>query len=409
MRILQINTVSGYSSTGRTCVELADFLEKKGHDSYIAYGQGATSFEKSYKIGGVLENHLHNIGSRLYGKQGYFSTKGTINLIKLINKIDPDVIHLRNLHGNYLNIEILFDYLLKVQKPVVWSLHDCWAFTGKCAHYTDATCYKWETECHTCPQVKKYPASIFLDQTKKMFRDKSKWFNSINNLTIVPVSKWLETEVKKSFFKYKNINQIYNWINHDIFKPLKVKEKVKVKAKYGISSAKFIVLCVSAAWNSTSNKYVDVIKLSNLIDHNTIQIVLVGKIKKQELTKNIIHLPYLHGEEELSKIYSIADTYVHLSTEDTFGKVIAEAMSCGTPAIVYNSTACPEIIGEGCGYVVEKRNVRIIYEKIQIIKENGKKKYSSNCRNYAIDNFDLDTNINKTIKCYNQSLENNVS
>ena len=156
MKVLQINTVSGFGSTGRTCSEISEALREQGHQAYIAYGQRTSLLNgRSFKIGTKLENHYHNVYSRIWGKQGYQTKNGTKKLINYIESINPDVIHLDNLHGNYLNLEILFNYLAKADKPVFWTLHDCWAFTGKCSHYTDVGCYKWQTHCNHCPQVKK--------------------------------------------------------------------------------------------------------------------------------------------------------------------------------------------------------------------------------------------------------------
>jgi len=396
-----INTVSGFGSTGSICVDIATELEKQGHVCYIAYGQGTTTYPKSFKIGTVIENHLHNIGSRITGKQGYFTKKGTHKLVKFIKEYNPDVIHLHNLHGNYLNLKILFNYLIKVQKPIVWTLHDCWAFTGKCAHYTDVQCYKWQTQCNKCPQVQKYPPSLFFDQSQTMFEDKKKWFTALKNLTIVPVSHWLEGEVKKSFFKNNTIIPIYNWVDHTLFKP----SNENVKEYYGIASNKFIILGVSASWSFSNDRLKDFIALSKLISDD-MQIVLVGKTtNKKDIPSSIIHIPYINGTNNLAKIYSNANVYVHVSTEDTFGKVIAEALSCGTPAIVYNTTACPEIVGEGCGYIVEKRNTTQIFEAILKIKAVPKKQYTEKCRKHVIENFDFNTNINRTIAIYKEMLK----
>ena len=400
MKVLMINSVSGFGSTGSICVDIATELERQNHECYIAYGQVSRGYEKEFKIGTRLENHLHNIGSRVFGKQGYFTKTGTKKLVAFIKDYNPDVIHLHNLHGNYLNLEILFEYLNEVQKPVVWTLHDCWAFTGKCAHYTEVACYKWETHCHKCPQVNSYPSSIVLDQSNTMFEDKKKWFTSIDNLTIIPVSNWLSNEVKRSFLGNKSIKMIYNWVNHEVFKPY----EEDVKEKYNIPNAKFIILGVSAGWSCNSIKFKDFITLSKILPED-IQIVLIGKSDKNlKFPSNIIHIPYVENTEELAKLYSNADVYVHLSREDTFGKVIAEALSCGTPAIVYNATGCPEIVGEGCGYVVDKGAIEEVKSKILTIKQVGKENYSVASRKFVLGNFDIHTNIDVTIEMYKNIL-----
>lgn len=400
MKVLMINTVCGFGSTGSICVDIAAVLEKQGHECYIAYGQGNTTYDKTFKIGTTLENHLHNLGSRITGKQGYFTKKGTLKLIEFIKEYKPDVIHLHNLHGNYINLKLLFTYLSEFDKSVVWTLHDCWAFTGKCSHYTDVACYKWQSHCDHCPQVKKYPPSLFFDRSRTMFADKREWFNSVKNLVIIPVSNWLAEEVGKSFLRSHSIKTIYNWVNHDVFKS----RSEDIKEEYGISKNKFIILGVSASWSSTNNKLKDFIELSKIISED-MQIVLVGKANTKDIPSSIIHIPYVYGVNELAKIYSNADVYVHLSTEDTFGKVIAEAMSCGTPVIVYNATACPEIVGEGCGYVVERRDLIEINKRLHIIKEKGKNQYSKKCRNYVVENFDFERNIIKTIDIYKDCIK----
>lgn len=396
-----INSVSGYGSTGSICVDIAKELELQGHECYIAFGQISKGYKKGFKIGTKLENHLHNIGSRLFGKQGYFSKRGTKKLIQFITDYNPDIIHLHNLHGNYLNLEVLFRYLNKVQKPVVWTFHDCWAFTGKCAHYTDVACEKWKTTCTNCPQLHTYPPSLFFDHSKDMHVDKKKWFTSVENLQIITVSNWLKQQVAQSFFKNNAIETIYNWVDHSVFKAT-VDETFA--ATYFLEKDKFTIVLVSAGWFERDNKWKDALKLSALCG-SEIQMILIGGVEdKIKMPQNIIHIPYLNGSTELAKAYSFADVYVHLSSEDTFGKVIAEAMSCGTPAVVYNSTACPEIVGSECGFVVEKNNISQVYEAVLKIKKVGKIQYQDKCRSRVVVNFDLKSNLALTINAYQKLL-----
>ncbi len=401
MKVLMINSVAGFGSTGSICVDIANELARQGSEGFIAYGQINRGFKNVFKIGTVIENHLHNLGSRILGNQGYYTRSGTKKLVKFIEKYNPDVIHLHNLHGNYLNLEILFEYLIKVQKPIVWTLHDCWAFTGKCTYFTDVACGKWQSECHKCPQIHKYPPSIYFDRSRMMFKDKKKWFTALKNVTILPVSHWLASEVEKSFLNKYNIQPIYNWINHDIFKP---SEQNDVAASYNLDANKFTILCVSAFWNKNDVRFQDLLKLAQTVgDHY--QIVVVGKMEAPKLLpSNCSYFSYINGKDELAKLYNFADVYVHLSTEDTFGLVIAEAMSCGTPVIVYDVTACPEIVGEGCGYKVEKRNIAEIVNRIKLVEKDGKNFYSMNCRQHVLKNFDISTNINDILNVYKNAL-----
>ncbi|WP_053373004.1 glycosyltransferase [Paenibacillus sp. FJAT-27812] len=396
MKVLQINTVYRVKSTGRTCYELSMSMEKAGHECYTAYGFGFWEDKNSYRIGNNKEYYFHNISSRVTGKQGYYSVNGTKRLINYIKKINPDIIHLRNLHANYLNLPILFDYLANADIPVVLNLHDCWAFTGKCAHYTEIGCYKWKTQCGKCPKIKEYPSSIFRDFTTTMYEDKKKWFSSIKNLTVVGVSKWVAEQARQSFLSNRSITSIYNWIDHEIFKPY----QEEVFQKYDIEDTKFTIIGVSAIWSNDSPRLQDFRELAKIINDD-MQIILVGQTQGtiNEIDK-IKFIPFVDNTKDLAKLYSSADVYVHLSVEDTFGKVIAEAMACGTPAIVYNSTACPEIIGEGCGYIAEPRDVEQIYNHIVKIKENGKQYYSDNCVRFTKENYNYEKNVGKLLEIY---------
>ncbi len=396
MVILQINTVCGRGSTGSICVDIASQLEKMGHTCYIAYGQGNTDYEKSYKIGSKLENYLHNIGSRLLGNQGYYTAKGTRRLVKYIEHVKPDIIHLHNLHGNYLNLRIIFNFLSMAGISVVWTLHDCWAFTGKCAHYTSAGCYKWEKQCGHCPQFRSYPSSLFLDRSRRLYTDKKKWFTSIDNMAIVSVSRWLQKEASRSFLSKYPVSYIYNWVDYKKFFP----QPEDIRKKYQIPEDKFILLSVSAGWNKNTSRYKDAMELMKMLPED-MHLVMVGQCYKDtEIPPSITHIPYIQGAEELAKVYSAADVYVHLSVEDTFGKVIAEAMACGTPSIVFDSTACPELIGNNCGYVVRPHNVSDIIAKANIIKKNGKKYFSTPAINYVKENFDYERNVMQIIRLY---------
>lgn len=410
MRVLQINTVCGFSSTGRTSAELAQVLLEKGHECYVAYGQGTTTFANAYKIGTRLENHAHNLGSRLLGKQGYFTKGGTKRLVQLIGRLHPDIIHLRNLHGNYLNLDILFGFLAESATPVIWTLHDCWAFTGKCAHYSAISCYKWKELCNRCPQYRKYPPSFFFDCSERMYQDKKRWFTSIQNMTLVPVSDWLAGEVRQSFLAKYPIARIYNWIDRNVFAPCGSEAARTIRRRYGLADDAFVVLGVSASWSdrkgsSSADRVHDFALLSQRL-RPPMQLVMLGAAKsRSSIPKNGVHIPYVHDLAELAAIYNMADVYVHLSREDTFGKVIAEALACGIPAVVYNSTACPEVVGEGCGHVAEAGNVDQVYEFLGKIQQAGKQAYSSQCVSFVDANFDLRKNTEAHMALYRKVLE----
>ena len=400
MKVLQINTVYNEKSTGRTCLEVKRELENNGHQGFVAYGRGKHSDQNTYRIGSEIEYYFHNIMARITGFQGYFSFFATKRLIRYIKHISPDIIHIRNLHANYLNLPLIFKFLKEANIPVVLNLHDCWAFTGKCAHYTDIQCYKWKTECYQCPAVRNYPKSLFFDKTKKMYKDKKKGFSEIKNLTVVGVSHWTAEQARMSFLSKRNILTIYNWIDREVFKP----KRENVLGKYGLDMSKFTILGISTSWTEGSPRYEDFIKISHLVQED-IQIILVGYSEVTEFPKNIKHISFIDGINELAKLYSSADAFVHLSTEDTFGKVITEAMACGTPSVVYNSTALPELIEDGSGYVIEPRDVNGVVDALYKIMSKGKRYYSDKCILNVAKNFDYFTNIKKLISLYESILD----
>ncbi len=402
MKVLQINAVYGISSTGRTVAELDEYLKKTGIESIVATTQTTINRDDIYIIGTKLERKIHAFFSRLTGKQAYFSFFATKRLLRWVKKEQPDIIHLRNLHANYIHLGLLLKYIKKHNIATVITLHDCWIFTGKCTHYTEQACYKWETGCHSCPQLKKDNKSWFFDSTKKLWEDKKEWLQAIPSLAVIGVSDWITNEGKKSFLNNASIfKRIYNWIDLKVFYP----REESLLEKYNLSKDKFLILCIGAVWTIESLKYKDLLELSKRLDNDT-RIVLAGKLSKDMiLPENVISIGYISDTAELAKLYSSVDVYVHLSREDTFGKVIAEALACGTPAIVYNATACPELIGENCGYVVEKGNVLGIVDAIKHIKENGKGYYSSFCVNFAKYNFEKDTLIEEMKAIYCKLLE----
>ena len=398
MKVLQINAVSGIRSTGRICVEIADYLNNNGSEGYIAHSAGLP-YEKGYRIGTPIGIKLHGLYSRVFGMQAYFSKNGTKKLIKYIEVLKPDIVHLHNLHGNYINLKLLLEYLAEKDIPSVLTLHDCWFFTGKCTYYTVDGCYKWQVGCEDCPRLKKDNPSWFLDCTKKMYRDKKEWLGKIPRLAVVGVSDWITNEARKSYLSSaKILTRIYNWNDIDIFKPV----ITDMRFKLGLES-KFIILGVSSGWSSAKGLD-NFINLANLISYDMV-IILVGDMSaKVNLPKNIIHIKETHNINELVEYYSMADVFMNFSLEETFGKVTAEALACGTPAIAINSTANPELLGDGCGYVVEKDDIGGVVEYIREIKRQGKDSYSKHCVAYARHNFCMDDIIQEYVALYKKLL-----
>ena len=398
MKIVQINAVCDSGSTGRTCKELNEALLQAGHHGLILYGNGSSQYPYGRKIEGDMGIKVHALLSRLLGKNAAYSPMATRKAIKIIKVYKPDVVHLRNLHGNYINLKQLLKYLAKHHIATVISLHDCWIFTGKCTHYTQTGCNRWQTGCHNCPSLKKDIPSFFFDRTREMWKEKNNLLREIPRLAVIGVSDWITEEGRKSpfFANAKEITRIYNWIDLDTFY---LRQDITA-AKYSIPEGKYTVLCVGAGWNPQADRTRDLLRLAENLGKDY-QILLAGNITQEmELPENITQVGYISSAEELAKLYSAVDVYVHLSREDTFGKVIAEAMACGTPAVVYNATACPELVDEGCGYVVKTGDVQAMAKAIEKIVQQGKNTYREQCIQNVHRRFAKDALIQETLELY---------
>lgn len=402
MKILQINAVYGSSSTGRTTMELDNELLNQGYDSIIAVPKATKAKDNIYIIGNKLDRSLHGLFSRLLGTQAYFSTTSTKKLIGYIENEKPDVIHLRNLHGNYINLPILLKYIAKEDIPTVITLHDCWFFTGKCCYYTADGCDKWQTQCDNCPILQKYNKSWFFDRTKKMFNDKKELLGNIRCLAVVGVSDWIANEGKKSpiFAKARIIKGIYNWINLEAFCP---QDTTALREEHNLKN-EFIVLCVSHSWSAEKGLY-KVIDLAKKMPH--IKFLLIGKMPEGcELPENITSIGVVNSVEKLSAYYSMADVMLNLSVQETFGKTTAEAIATGTPVIGYNSTATPELIGNGCGKLLElDATIDEVATAVEEVKQKGKSAYFNTCVEFAKSNFDKNKLINDYIDLYKEMIE----
>lgn len=384
MKILQINATNKYGSTGTNIQELKLYFQEKGHSCFnaVAYGEDA-----DYYIGCKLDRNIHGLLSRVFGMQGYFSITSTIRLIKWINDIKPNIILLNNVHGNYLNFRLIVKYCTQKSIPVVFVLHDCWFYTGKCCHYTVDGCYKWKTiSCRHCPRNHLDNSSWFFDCTNRMINDKYKLYKEIKYGGIIGVSQWILNEAKQSIMtSIPNKVVIYNWVNLDVFKP----------AQCHIED-EFIILAVCSDWQYSKGLN-DALELSKMLPKGT-KLCLIGNIIERGINKedyNILFIPRTENREELVRWYNRAGVFINFSLEESFGKVTAEALACGTPVIVKNSTASPELVGEGCGYVVSGESVKDILAKCLIVKENGKSYYSAKCRRFAVNNFDYRANAEK--------------
>ncbi len=334
MKVLQINSVCGIRSTGRICTDIAESLEKQGHQCKIAYGREIVpkQYQKyAVRIGSNLSVKNDAFFTRLFDNAGFNSTHATKKFIKWVKEYKPDVIHLHNLHGYYINIKILFDFLAKSNIPVVWTLHDCWAFTGHCAHFALKKCNKWQTQCFQCPSKKSYPKSIFIDASKRNYKIKKRLFTSVPNMTIITPSDWLKSLVEKSFLGKYPVKTIHNGIDLDVFKPT----QSDFRAQHGLIDKK-IILGVASAWGKGKGLD-DFIELSKKLG-DEYKVVLVGLTKEQakNLPKEILVIERTNSVEQLAQIYTAADVFVNLTHNDTYPTVNLEAQACGVPVLTYN-------------------------------------------------------------------------
>ena len=400
MKVVQINEVCERGSTGSICKEISEFCFEKDIFNIVYYGQKSSSYKNSRRFGCRIENLIHSLlFTRILGIHGYGSILNTLCLIKLLKKEKPDIIHLHNLHTNYINYPILYNYIIKSKTPIVMTLHDCYNFTGQCEHYVGVDCNKFITGCCNCPFIHRtIAASTFFDWSHLLWKRKKRWYEKINQMKIVAVSKWLESETAKSILACGNhkISCIYNWVNTDIFHPRPLDELNIVSSKYSLNLEKKYIIAVAAEWKKNTTKYSDIIRLNEILPTHYQLIVVGASAPSTIFPDSIIRINYTENAEELACLYTIAVAYVHVSVCDTFGKVIAEAMACGTSPIVYNSTACPETTG-GYGVIVAPHNVEAIVSALNCLPSQR-----AEMINFVKTNYNKRKNISKYIELYKE-------
>ena len=361
MEIVQINATCGIGSTGKICVGISELLTEKGIGNYVL-----CSKNNGYPLGIEFANRKYTrrqaIKSRLLGNYGFNSKSETKKMIAELKKIKPDIVHLHNIHGHDCNLEMLFTYFKKNKTKLVWTFHDCWAFTGYCVYFDMAQCEKWKTSCADCPQKNAY--SLLFDKSNKLFERKKKLFDGLD-LTIVTPSKWLADIVKQSFLKEYPVVVINNGIDLGVFKPI----ASNFREKYGIQDKK-IILDVAFDWDA--RKGLDVfVELSKRLPSDY-QIVLVGtndEIDKQ-LPNNVISIHRTQNQRELAEIYSAADVFVNPTREDNYPTVNMESIACGTPVITFRTGGSPEMVDDATGAVVERDDVDALEREIVKICAN---------------------------------------
>lgn len=336
MKVLMINSVCGIRSTGRICTDTADRLKKQGHECRIAYGRESVpeQYEDvSYRIGGELPVRWNGIKARLFDNEGRNAKRATKTFLRWASTYDPDLLWLHNLHGYYINYEMLFTWIKsRPHMQVRWTLHDCWAFTGHCAHFSYIGCNQWKTGCARCPQTGEYPKSIGVSACKTNYFRKKHAFCGVSNMTLITPSHWLAALVKQSFLKNYPVEVVYNRIDEEVFRPT----YGNFREKYGLQNQK-IVLGVASAWSERKGLS-DFVKLDELLGKvYTLVLVGVDRATEKRLPSSIVCIPRTNSKKELAEIYTAADVFVNLTYEDTYPTVNLEAQACGTPCLTYKT------------------------------------------------------------------------
>ena len=384
MKIVQINSFSN-GSTGKIMMNIHNELLNNNYDSYAIWGRGRCANNKNeIYLNDKFGVYFHALYSRLTGKTGFASVSSTKRLIKKLEEIKPDIIHLHNIHGYYVNIELLFNYIKDNNIKVVWTFHDCWPFTGQCPFFTYSKCAKWERECNNCPMINEYPKTI-KDNSKWNYYKKKDLFSNLNMIIVTP-SNWLANLVKQSFLKEYPVYVVNNGIDLNVFKPT----ESDFKNKYNILNKK-IILGVAHVWNYRKGLK-DFIKLSKIINDDWV-IVLVGLTKKQieNLPNNIIGITRTENQSELAGIYSVADVYFNPTLEDNYPTTNLEAIACQTPVITYNTGGSSEIVREskfGCVIKSFDEIIPLLDKKYEYDFDSKKLDYNYMCKKY-VEIYDL--------------------
>ena len=355
MRILELNTFAGSGSTGRIALEIAQFAATQGAETIIGFGAGDVPPDAelfALRMGGKLSRKWHGLFRKLLDAEGYGSVAATRKLICFLAEWQPDIVHLHNIHGCYVNHALLFGYLKAHSIPVVWTLHDCWPFTGHCAYFDYAACNLWQTECHRCPQQRSYPVCIGLDGSQRNHRRRKQLFTSLPNLTLVTPCHWLQGLVANSFLGNVPSRVIYNGVDRGMFFP----RESDIRTRHNLEE-RFVALAVASEWEPRKG-YALLTELAAKLGKE-VKLVVIGLTQDQidALPKSILGLPKTASARELAKWYSTADCFVNPTLEDNMPLVNLEALACGTPIATFATGGCPESVTPACGLVVPKGDV----------------------------------------------------
>ncbi|MBO5014256.1 MAG: glycosyltransferase [Bacteroidaceae bacterium] len=405
MRILQINAVYGHGSTGVIVKDIYELCNKSDIECFLASPDPDVLFcPTGYKIGNQMDHKIHAFLCRAGGKQAYYSAISTRKLCKYIDRISPDIVHLHNLHSNYIHLNRLLKFLAERRISVVVTLHDCWFYTGGCFHYTTSRCDKWKTTCGDCPRRYMDTPAYLCDSSHCILNDRKIYFDMIDNLTVTGVSSWITSEAQKSVLSKHKIVTIRNGVDTKVFHPCSSSLKRDLNLE-----DKFVILGPASKWLLKINSdYLS--KFCNLLKDDEV-LLLYGATDTETykgLPANVITYGYIHDREELVLLYSGADVFANVSHEDSFSLINIEAQACGTPIVTFACTGLTDTIDNQCGYSVSPNDVNEMYDKIQMIRSELEI-YSSKCRDYVLKYHDKNNIYDSYIKLYEEMVIHKTS
>jgi len=400
-KLVQINVASNCGSTGKIAEQIGGLMKAKGWESYIVHAQrySRPTILTDLSTSSSLTEKAHYFGSLLTDGQGLYSRNTTKDLVRKLEEIKPDVVHLHNIHGSFMNYPVLFEYMKRTAVPVVWTLHDCWSFTGHCVYFDRIGCEKWREQCEHCPQKESYPKS-FVDRSKRNYNLKKYLFASLNDITLVPVSDWLHGLVAKSFLGKYPIKTIHNGIDLTTFRP----SDNTFRREHDIEK-KFIILGVADGYGDRKGLS-EFNRLAEELDDD-VRIVMVGleEKEKKQVSSKIIAMGRTKNQQELVNIYSCADVYINPTYEDNFPTTNIEALACGTPVITYKTGGSPEAVDDNTGIVVDKGDYQGLKQAIKLIRERGKAAFAEVCRERAERCFNKDDRYEEYLRLYEEVIK----